>query len=116
MTLPNPVSLSVAATLVKKYFSVYKRHQRKYGEEMERNWKMIFFQAMKQVNQSMGIDYFRRCRIPGVMSIKAAEEIKRRSRVGPEFEDIRVGRLDDMLQMRCDSICDGPQLSAALYT
>ena len=46
--------------------------------------------------------------------MRAAEEIKKRSRVGPELNNIRVGWLDDMLQMRCDSICDGPPTLSSL--
>ena len=59
---------------IENYFGIYKAFLKKHNDEMVENWEAVHFQALTSVNREIGISYFRRCGIPGSMTLKTENE------------------------------------------
>ena len=50
---------------IENYFSIYKKYIKRNGERMNSNWRAVHLEALNEVDEDTGANYFRACNIPG---------------------------------------------------
>lgn len=59
---------------IEKYFSVYKAYLKRNQERMKVDWETVHLEALTQIDRNKGIKFFRKCKVPGSMSMFTEDE------------------------------------------
>ena len=61
---------------IENYFSLYKAYLKRNSSRMNDDWQTVHFEALMTVDRDIGIKYFRRCNIPGSLSMFTENEYR----------------------------------------
>ena len=51
---------------IENYFSIYKKKIKRNGDRMQNDWRAVYLEALNEVDEVTGANYFRSCGISGL--------------------------------------------------